>query len=270
MKITRFSKVLMGLALVTALVAPQAAMAATSIKMSGSTTVQPLAQQFAAAYHKAHPTVNIVVAGGGSSVGFTDVLKGNVSIGMSSREPKAGSESTLKKYRVAKDGLAIIVNPGNPVRKLTKAQVKGIYNGTITNWKQVGGPNATIIPMGRTGASGTYAYFKETLLSGSKQTSRTKQYASNGMVRSGVARTKYGIGYISVAIVNTSIRTVSINSGSGSVAPTKSNCASGKYPYVRPLYLLTKSTPSTSVKTFIAWCNSTAGQRVAMKEYLHR
>jgi len=269
MKINRFSKLLTGFALVAALVAPQAAMAA-SIKLSGSTTVQPLAQQFATAYHKAHPSVSIIVAGGGSSVGFSDALNGNVAIGMSSREPKAGSESTLTKYRVAKDGLAVIVNPGNSVRKLTKAQIKGIYTGTITNWKQVGGANATIIPMGRTGASGTYTYFKETLLDNAKQTSRTKQYASNGMVRSGVARTKYGVGYISVAIVNSSVRTVSVNSGAGYVAPTKSNCAAGKYPYVRPLYFLTKGTPSASVKAFITWCTSTAGQRVAMKEYLHR
>jgi phosphate transport system substrate-binding protein len=265
MKLNRIGSLLMVCALAAAIFAPQAAMAA-SIKMSGSTTVQPLAQQFAAAYHKKNPSVVLTVAGGGSSVGFTDVLNGNVAIGMSSREPKAGSESTLKKYRVAKDGLAIVVNPGNPVRKLTKAQIKGIYTGTIKNWKQVGGPNATIIPMGRTGASGTYSYFKETLLDGSKQTSRTKQYASNGMVRSGVARTKYGVGYVSVAIVNSSVRAVSV----GGVAPTKSNCSSGKYPYVRPLYFLTKGTPSATVKAFISWCTGSSGQIIAMKEYLHR
>ncbi|TLM98545.1 MAG: phosphate ABC transporter substrate-binding protein, partial [Actinobacteria bacterium] len=201
---------------VLAVAVPQGAFAATEIKVAGSTTVQPLAQQWATAYKKVKPAVSVVVAGGGSSVGFTNVDKGIVDIGMSSRDPKAGFESGLTKFVVAKDAVAVVVNPGNTVRKLTAAQVKDIYTGKITNWKAVGGPNATIVLCGRTGASGTYEFFKEKFLLGSRQSARTKAYASNGMVRSAVARNKYAVGYVSIAYVNTSVRGVSING----VAPT--------------------------------------------------
>ena len=265
MKLNRFGSLLMASALVASLVAPQAAMATTNIKLDGSTTVQPLAQQWAAAYHKKHSSVNVIVAGGGSSVGFSDVTNGHVDIGMTSREPK-DTETGFTKYRIARDAVCVAVNPKNSVKKLTPAQIKGIFTGTITNWKSVGGPNATIVLCGRTGASGTYSYFKEVFLNGGKQSSRTKQYASNGMVRSGVARTKYAIGYMSVAYLNPTVRGISINN----VAPTKANAASGKYPYVRPLYFLTKGTVPTAVKAFINWCTSSAGQIIAMKEYLHR
>jgi phosphate transport system substrate-binding protein len=267
MKLNRSSSLLMVVALVAALVAPQAAMATTKINIDGSTTVQPLAQQWAAKYHSLHKDVNIVVAGGGSSVGFQDVNNGVVHIGMTSREPKPGTfETGLTKTRIAKDAVCVAVNPGNPVRKLTSAQIKSIFTGTITNWKQVGGPNAAIVLCGRTGASGTYSYFKEAFLLGSKQSSRTKQYASNGMVRSAVGRMKYAIGYVSVAYLNTTVRGVSVNG----VAPTKANAASGRYSFVRPLYFLTKGTRSAAVSAFINWCTGPAGQIIAMKEYLHR
>jgi len=266
MKTNRFSSLLMACFLVVALLVPQAAMAATTIKISGSTTVQPLAQQWAAAYHKLHSDVTVIVAGGGSGVGFTDVRDGKVDIGMSSREPNAGWESSLTKTRVARDAVCVAVNPKNPVKNLTKAQIKSIFTGQITNWKQVGGPNAGIVLCGRTGASGTYAYFKETFLGGSRQSARTKQYASNGMVRSAVARTKYAIGYVSVAYVNSTVRGV-VTDG---VAPTEANAAAGRYPYVRPLYFLTNGPATGASKAFIAWCISKAGQNIAAKEYLRR
>jgi phosphate transport system substrate-binding protein len=267
MKFNRTGTLVMAVALVAALVAPQAAFATTTIKIDGSTTLQPLAQAWAAKYHSLHPSVSVIVAGGGSGVGFSDVNNGNVDIGMSSREPNSGTwETGLVKTRVAKDAVCVAVNPGNPVRRLTPAQIKGIFTRTITNWKQVGGPNAAIVLCGRTGASGTYAFFKEKFLLGSKQSSRTKQYASNGMVRSAVGRMKYAIGYLSVAYVNSTVSGVSVSG----VAPTKSNAAAGRYPYVRALYFLTKRTPTGAVGTFIRWCNSGAGQAIAMREYLHR
>lgn len=266
MKLNRFGSLLMVFALVAALVAPSAAMA-TTIKIDGSTTVQPLAQQWATKYHSLHPSVTVIVAGGGSSVGFSDVNHGVVGIGMSSREPKAGTfETGLTKTRVAKDAVAVVVNPGNPVRNLTQTQIKKIFTGVYTNWRQVGGPNATIVLCGRTGASGTYAYFKEAFLDNARQSSRTKQYASNGMVRSAVARMKYAVGYVSIAYVNSTVRGVSVSG----VAPTKANAASGRYKYVRPLYFLTKGTRPAAVSAFINWCIGSAGQTIAMREYLHR
>lgn len=263
----RFSAIVLVGLLVAALVAPQAALATTTIKLDGSTTVQPLAQQWSAAYHKLHPTVNVIVAGGGSGVGWKDCNNGVVDIGMSSRG-KVSGDPNLTMTRVARDGVCVVVSPyvGGWVKKLTSAQIKAIFTGGYTNWKAVGGPNATIVLAGRTGASGTYAYFKSEFLGGAKQSARTKQYASNGMVRSAVAGNKWAIGYVSVAYVNSTVKAPLIDG----VAPTHANCASGAYKHVRPLYFLTKGTMSAAVKAFINYCISSAGQAIAVKNYEHR
>ncbi len=265
MRFKRAARILAAATVAAALVAPHAAHASTNLKISGSTTVQPLGQKFAAAYKKANPDWNITVAGGGSSVGFNDVLAGRVDIGMSSRDPK---QSELDKgavvHVVARDSLVMIVNPANPVRKLTEAQVRDIYHGKITNWRQVGGPNAPIVLTGRTGASGTYEYFKEAFLGGKRQSARTKGYASNGMVRSAVARNKYAIGYVAMAFVNRTVRGVSVDG----VAPTRANALSGKYKYVRALYFITKGVPTGNAKRFLDWCRSSSGQKVAAIEFL--
>ncbi|MDZ4170347.1 MAG: phosphate ABC transporter substrate-binding protein [Coriobacteriia bacterium] len=264
--IKRFASLALAVTVVAALMAPQAAFAATSLKLSGSTTVQPLAQEFATAFKKTSTGKGwtITVAGGGSSVGFKDAAAGRVDIGMSSRDPKSSDPAGLEYHVVARDSLAVIVHPSNKVRKLTEAQVRDIYHGKITNWRQVGGANASIVLCGRTGASGTYEYFKEAFLANKRQSSRTKGYASNGMVRSGVARNKNAIGYVGMAFVNSSVRGVTM----GGVAPTRANALSGKYKYVRPLYFITKGAPSGNTKKFLDWCKSSAGQKVAGKEFL--
>lgn len=264
----RIARVVAAIAVATSIVAlavPQGAFAVTDIKLAGSTTVQPLANQWARAYKTVNPNANVIVAGGGSSVGFSNVSQGIVDIGMSSRDPKPGAESSLTKYVIARDAVAVIVNKKNPVRALTADQVKRIYLGQITNWNQVGGPNAPIVLSGRTGASGTYEFFKEKFLGNTRQSIRTKAYASNGMVRSSITRNRYAIGYVSLAYVNPSVRAIKIDG----VTPSKATAASGAYPYVRPLYFLTKGAPSAEAQAFITWCMSPAGQTIAAKEYLH-
>ena len=266
MQLSRFKRLasaMMVASIVTALVIPQGAFAAPSVKISGSTTVQPLGQKWARAYKKLNPSWTITVAGGGSSVGFKDAAAGRVDIGMSSRDPKSSDPQGLVNTVIARDSLSVVVNPKNPVRKLTEAQIRDIYHGKITNWKQVGGRNARIVLAGRTGASGTYEYFKEAFLGGKRQSSRTKGYASNGMVRSAVARNQYAIGYIGMAFVNRSVKAVSIDG----VAATRANAMNGKYKYVRPLYFITKGAPKGDAKKFIDWCKSSAGQRIASSEF---
>lgn len=266
-RIKRFAVAATAATMIAALMAPQGAFAATSLKLSGSTTVQPLAQKFATAYKKANPSWSITVAGGGSSVGFNDVLAGRVDVGMSSRDPKSSElDKGAVMHVVARDSLVVVVNPKNTVKKLTAQQVKDIYHGKITNWKQVGGPNAAIVLCGRTGASGTYEYFKEAFLGNVRQSSRTKGYASNGMVRSAVARNKYAIGYVGMAFVNRTVKGLPIDN----VSPTRSNALSGKYKYVRPLYFITKGAATGNAKKFIDWCRSSAGQKIAGQEFLPR
>ncbi len=259
------------LALVLALVAPSMASAAISIKLSGSTTVYPLAQAWAAKYKSLYRGSSITVAAGGSSTGIKDAAAGRVDIGMSSTDyDRSKHPAGLVFTPVARDAVVLIVNPGNPVRKLTQAQVYNIYRGRYTNWRQVGGPNATIIVTGRTGASGTYQYFRESFLNNLAQTSRTKAYASNGLVRSSVARNRYAIGYVSAAYINTSVRALSIRpAGKTSyIYPSRYNMSKRIYPYVRYLWFVTKGAPAGEAKTFTTWCRGTTGQAIAAREYL--
>jgi phosphate transport system substrate-binding protein len=252
------------LMLVVAMVVPAAAMAATTLKLSGSTTVYPGAVILAKEY-KRRTGVNVVVTGGGSGTGISQVLAGSVNIGMSSRDLKQSEiDKGAKATKIARDGLVVIVNKRNPKTNLTESQIRDMYQGKITNWKQVGGPNARIVLCGRTGASGTYEYFKEVFLLGKRQSSKTKQYSSNGMVRSAVRNNKYAIGYVGQAYMNSTIKTLKI----GGVYPTRTTASNGKYKYVRPLYFVTKGSASGATKSFINWTLSRTGQTYISKEFL--
>jgi phosphate transport system substrate-binding protein len=256
---------------VTSTVAMPAMAMAGTVRLSGSTTVQPLAQAWANAFHSSHPGTTVSVSGGGSGTGFKDAAKG-VSIGMSSRV-KTASDGAAIMTPVARDAVAIVVNPNNNVRSLTAAQVKGIYTGQYTTWKQVGGKTSkkfnakkAIVLAGRTGSSGTYEYFKADVLGGTRQSKRTKGYASNGMVRSKVASDKYAIGYVGMAFINKKVAAVRIDT----VAPTKANALAGRYRWVRELYFVNyPAYPITGeAKTFVDWCLSPAGQAIAGKTFL--
>lgn len=236
-----------------------------SMKISGSTTVQPAAQAVATSFMKKYPAVRITVVGGGSSVGINDVLAGRVAVGMSSRDLKS-TELQKGAYptAIARDALTIIVNPANPVKNLTAAQITGIYTGKITNWKQVGGPDAAIVPVGRSATSGTGEFFKSKFLVGVTQSSRVKTYESNGLVRQAVASNKYAIGYVSMAFVNSTVKPISI----GGVYPSRTNALNGTYKYVRKLYLVTKGRPAGLAKAYIDYCLSSTGQSIISRYYL--
>ncbi len=269
-KIMRAAATVALVAVTATVAAPAMAMAGT-VRLSGSTTVQPLAQAWANAFHASNPGTTVSVSGGGSGTGFKDAAKG-VSIGMSSRV-KTASDGAAVMTPVARDAVAIIVNPNNNVRSLTAAQVQGIYTGKYTTWKQVGGKTSkkfnakkAIVLAGRTGSSGTYEYFKADVLGGTRQSKRTKGYASNGMVRSKVASDKYAIGYVGMAFINSKVRAVRIDT----VAPTKANALAGRYRWVRDLYFVHyPAYPITGeAKSFVDFCLSPAGQAIASKTFL--
>ncbi len=253
-------------AVALALALPAQAMALSgSLKLSGSTTVQPVASRLASAFHSKNPSVRVAVAGGGSGVGIKDVLAGRVNIGMSSRNLTSSEKSKgARGYAIARDALTVIVSPKNRVSNLSQAQIKGIFTGKITNWKQVGGANAPIIGCGRAAGSGTLDYFKEAFLGTSNQSSRVKTYSSNGLVRSAVAGNANAIGYVGMAYDNSSVKGLKV----GGISPSITNARSGKYRYVRYLYFVTKGSPSSLANAFIAYARSTSGQNIVATEYL--
>ena len=263
--------------LMSATAAPAIAMAGT-VKLAGSTSLQPLAQQWAVAYHRAYPGTNVVVAGGGSGAGFTSAGNGSVDIGMSSKTA-ADSDKSAQLTAVARDAVGVIVNPKTNIRSLTADQIKGIFTGKYTTWKSIGGKskkgfnaNHAIVLAGRTGASGTYDFFKTAFLASGRQSARTKMYASSGMVRAAVARDPYAIGYVSMAYINRSVIGVGIapSRGAKSIGPTAKNARAGRYPYSRYLYFVNYGGHplGAEARDFTAWCLSSAGQRIANVEYL--
>jgi len=249
------------------------AFAATTLHIDGSTTLQPLAQTWASAY-KAKYGWAITVAGGGSGKGVTDAEAGVVDIGMSSAVKTSSTPSDLVFTPVARDALIIVVNPKNAFYKITQAQVKKIFSGQITNWHQLSSsyPSHSIDLVGRTGSSGTYSYFKSAMMSGSKQSSRTRTLASNGMVRSAVAGDRYAIGYLAMAYKNSSVKALNMphvpGATAGFVVPTKNTALNGSYPYVRDLFFITRGAPAGNARTFINWCLSATGQSYTHSDYL--
>lgn len=256
------------LTLVSALVAgvsgtASAATLSGTLKIGGSTTVQPLAQLMANAFHKANKGVTITVAGGGSGVGRSGALDGTWNIGMSSSD---FSDAGLVGTKVARDALTFVVNPSNKVKALTKAQLKDIWTGKITNWNQVGGASAKITVMGRAAGSGTGDYVNKDIFGSPTLVSTLKTYDSNGLLKAAVVKDKNAIGYVGMAYATSKVRGVIVNG----VVPSRGNALNGKYPFVRNLWWATKGAPTGLSATFINWSISSKGQALANTLYLKR
>lgn len=226
-----------------------------TITEAGSTTVQPLAEKLAGTFTKNNPKVTITVQGGGTSVGIKSAADGTVDIGAASREILP-NEPQLVKFIIARDGIAIIVNPKNTVNGLIKTQVKDIFAGKITNWKDLGGNDANINVAAREEGSGTRTAFEEIVMGSDRITNKAVLQPSNGALRQVVAGDTQSISFVSLGAIDSSVKALAI----GSVAPTEANAASGTYPIVRPLYFLTKAQPTGLVKTFIDFCLGPEGQ----------
>lgn len=236
-----------------------------TITEAGSTTVQPLAELLADEFMNKYPDVQVSIGGGGSSVGVTSVKNGTVDIGAASREIKE-EELPIVKHLLARDGIAIIVKPGNPATGLTKAQVRDIFGGIITNWKDVGGPDHAINVVVREAGSGTRGAFEEMVMAKPEPAveivDTALQQNSNGGVKQVVGDDSYAIGFISFGYVDNTVKALSIDG----IEATVENAKSGTYPIVRPLYFLTKEEPTGLVKDFIDFCLSDAGQAIVVDE----
>jgi phosphate transport system substrate-binding protein len=234
-----------------------------SIQIAGSTSVQPLSEELAMEFMNRFPDVKINVAGGGSGAGIKAAQNGTSDIGASSRELKA-EEKNVKEFVIAKDAIALITNPANPVSELTIEQVKGIFSGELTNWKELGGIDAPITVVVREDGSGTRDAFEEIALGDSKITDDAIIQNSTGAMRTTVAATPNAIGFVSMGALNDEVKALKIDG----VDVTKENVLNGSYKVARPFIYLTKGEPEGLTKHFINFVLSAEGQKIVERDFI--
>jgi phosphate transport system substrate-binding protein len=255
------------LAALTALtLAPAVPQAAVTVK--GSDTMVILSQRWAEDYMKKNPGKKIQVTGGGSGTGIAALVNGTTDVANSSRAIKQDEvDKVRQRYSVlpvetpvARDGVAVYVNEANGVAQLTIEQLRGIYDGDVTNWKQVGGVDARIVLYSRENSSGTYVFFKEHVLKGEDFAAGAQTLPGTAAVVNAVAREKHGIGYGGAAYAK-GVKEVRVagKDGQGYV-PSAENVKSGKYPLARDLFVYTRGKPSGEAREFIDYCLSPEGQ----------
>lgn len=264
------------LTLMVAFLAPTTVQAQKVVaKIKGSDTCLPLSQKFAEVYSQKNKGSSLSVLGGGSGVGIAALLSNTTDIAQSSRKIKLDEKMTLQKAGkkikeviVAYDALAVVVHPANPISKLTREQLEGIFTGKITNWKQVGGPDMKIIVYSRETSSGTYEFFKEHVLNKKNFAPSALLLAATGAVVQSVSQTKGAIGYIGVAYIDKQVKAidVSYDQGKSFAKPTIANAKTKKYPVTRPLYFYYVTTAEKTIKPFMDFILSKEGQHIVQAE----
>ncbi|RZQ43251.1 phosphate ABC transporter substrate-binding protein [Vibrio vulnificus] len=259
------------IALMSALTVTTAS-AQETISAVGSSSVTPLMEVFSETYMKKNPEVFIEVQGPGSSAGVKAAKNGSADLGMSSRDLKSSEKETaLVEEVIARDGIAVVVNPKNTLKGLTAEQVSAIYKGEVTNWKQVGGEDKPIVAITRDTASGTRGAFEDILklkkkISG-KEVSAISQRAQvangNGALKTMVASNPYAIGYISLGTVDESVHPLAIDGTDASI----SNVKNGSYKVARPFLVLYKQgKPSAETQKFLDWMLTPEAQAIVEKK----
>ncbi len=256
------------------------AYAQRAVSITGSDTMLILNQAWAEAYGK-QSGGSISVKGGGSSIGINAFINGVTDICASSRKIKKseidkarsrGSVST--ETAVAMDGLAIIVNRSNPVNDLTMDELRRIYVGQITNWKQVGGSNEPIVVFSRDSNSGTYAFYQQVVLKNQNWGPSVRFMPSTSEELREVSRNDGGIAYGGVAYYKNSTKVkilkIATKEGATPLAPSEDNVRGKTYPIWRYLYYYTNGAPKGDVKKFIDFALSPAGQNIVEKVGYYR
>lgn len=239
------------------------------ISITGSTTVLPIAAQAAEKYMDNNPKVDVQVNGGGTGAGVQAAGEGTAMIGMASRDLKAEEKTKypdLVAHQIAIDGIAIITNVANPIPSLTLEQIRKIYDGNITNWKDVGGKDAAIIVVGRDSASGTREYFYTDVMKKADFVKTQLEKNSNGAVKQTIEQTPDAIGYVGLGYVDNTVHAVPLSVAGTLIAPSIETVKTGTYPISRPLHLLTKGEPTGDAAAFITFLDSADGQKIITDE----
>ena len=244
---------------------------AAAQKIKGSDTMLPLSQKEAEAFMKNNPFKTVIVTGGGSGVGISALVDGTTDLAQSSRKIKFSEKQklneggkTAREVIAAYDALAIVVHPDNKVSNLTREQLEGIFTGKIKNWKEVGGDDLKIVPYSRETSSGTYEFFKESVLKNKNYMSGIMSMPATGAIIQSVSQTKGAIGYVGLAYLNKDVKAihVSYDKGVTHVEPSVANAKNNTYPIVRPLYYYYEAKAEPRVKPFVDYVLSPEGQKI--------
>ena len=240
--------------LVMSLLLPMNLVFAGNVVIKGSTTVLPIAQKVGEAYMKEHPGVKISISGGGSGNGIKALIDGSTDIADSSRFIKSKEvKLAVEKGRypvpfaVAYDCIVPVVHPSNSVMNITMDQLKGIYQGKIKNWKEIGGPDMPIVVISRDTSSGTYEVWHEKALKKERVFPGALLQASNGAVVQAVSKNKNAIGYIGLGYMDSSVKPLLVDRVKGSAETT----LNGSFPISRALYMFTPGWPKGDTLNFI-------------------
>jgi phosphate transport system substrate-binding protein len=259
-------KKLVNIMLAVVLLAGSAAMAET-LQLEGSTTVGPIADAFAEYFKSIYTDLQITVKKTGSGDGAAALLDKRCDIANMSRfmKDKEFADAVAKgvfpvAHAVAMDGVCIVVHPSNPVAELTTAQVRDIYMGKTTNWKQLGGPDMPIVAISRDTSSGTYETFHELVMAKQEMAKNVEYVNANPQAHARVKSTQGAIGYVGLGFVDSSVKALTINK----IKPSRKTIASGSYPVSRPLFMFTNGYPKLGSMThrFVSFYLTEKGQEL--------
>ena len=251
--------------------------ASAYIQNKGSDTIVNLALAWAEKYQAEHPDVSISVTGGGSGTGIAALLNKTVDIANASRQMQAEEITQAKakgfdpvEFVIARDAIAVIVNPTNPISRLTVQQISDIYSGKFNNWAQVGGQDWPIVRLSREVNSGTHVYFRDTVirLGDSKNktlfaTDTLLLPSSEGIV-SEVRQNPNAIGYDGLGYVPSDLKKVAVAKDANGpyVLPSIATVNDKSYPVARDLYMYTAGQPTGAIKAYLDWIVSPEAQAI--------
>lgn len=235
----------------------------SKVEIVGSTSVQPVAEKLVEKYKETHPDAQINVQGGGSSVGIKSAQDGTADIGTSSKALKKNESQGLTQIPLGQDGIVIAVNTKNSVDGVTSEQLKDIFSGKITNWKEVGGSDGKINVIRREDGSGTLDAFESIVMGkDTKIKSDAVVQSSTEAVKQSVKTDENAIGFVSYAHMSSDVKALKIDG----VSPSDDTIADGSYKLQRPFLFLVKGTPNQATQDFLNFVNSREGQKVLKDE----
>ncbi len=236
------------------------------VNVMGSTSIQPFAEMLADEFNNSHASSRIDVQGGGSTMGIQSVTNSLAEIAMCSRGLKVSESAHLTPVVIALDGMAVVVHHDNPVSNLTREQVRELFNGTVTNWKQLGGEDRPVRLITREEGSGTREAFAKLVMDNQRICRKALTQESNGAVKELVRADRSAIGYMSLGLVHGDAKILDIDG----VTPSMENVRNETYPLVRPFLFVVQSEKklSSSAQEFMDFVLSPEGQEMLVKEGL--